>query len=185
MWPQYPNSKKLWSSGYLVESITSSSCKRDNLSKFKFRNEHNGDNTNWGRYFLALNKTSSASKRLPHCLTINSLNLAFLFRPKLFLYLGVVSSLEEDKEVSLLSFYFWNDLVLLFPIKFRISAYGYWFFSAFMNESGQIKTLKIITRTVGSGMPITYIFFNKKLYWRTASILKICTNFVFNYVILK
>ena len=36
------------------------------------------------------------------------------------------------------------------------------FFLAFMNESGQIKTLKIITRTVGSGMPITYIFFNKK-----------------------
>ena len=128
VWPQISNSKNLWSSGYPVESIPRSSSRRDNLSKFKFRNERNGANTNWGRNFLLLNKTLSAFKRLPHFLTINSLNLAFLFRPKLFLYLGVVSSLEEDKEVSWLSFSFWNDLVLLFPIKFRNSAYGYWMF---------------------------------------------------------
>ena len=127
VWPKYPNSNHLWSSGYPVVSISHSSCRRDNMSKFKFRNERNGANTNWGRNFLVLNRTLSALKILPHFLTINSLNLAFLFRPKLFLYLGVVSSSEEDEEVSLLSFSFWNDLVLLFPIKFRISAYGYCF----------------------------------------------------------
>ena len=49
--------------------------------------------------------------------------------PKLFLYLGVVSSSEDDEEVPLLSLSFWDDLVLLPAVKFRISAYGNCFFS--------------------------------------------------------
>ena len=71
-----------------------------------FRNTRNGANTNLGINFLVLNRTLSASKRQSHFLTINALNLAFLFCPKLFLYLGVNLSSEDDKEVPLLSLSF-------------------------------------------------------------------------------
>ena len=84
VWPQYPNPRNLWSSGYPVKSISHSSCWRDNLSNFEFSNPRDGDNTNYGRNFLILNRTLSTSKRQSHFLTINALNLAFLFYPKLF-----------------------------------------------------------------------------------------------------
>ena len=47
-----------------------------------------------------------------------------------------------------------------------------------MNESSEIKNLKIMTRNVGFGMPTVEISLSKKLYWRTASILKSFINFI-------
>ena len=43
--------------------------------------------------------------------------------------------------------------------------------TAFINESGHIKTLKTITRTVGFGIPTLEIFLNIKRFWRTLGII--------------
>ena len=98
-------------------------------SNFESRNQRNGANTNLGNIFLFFKRTLSASISFSHLLSINALKLALIFSPKLFLYLGVNSSSEDDEEVPLLSFYFWNDLVLLPAVKFRIPAYGYCLFT--------------------------------------------------------
>ena len=43
--------------------------------------------------------------------------------------------------------------------------------TTFINESGHINTLKIITRTVDFGILTLEVFLNKKRFWRTVGII--------------
>ena len=55
--------------------------------------------------------------------------------------------------------------------------------SALLNESGHIKTLKIITRTVDFGIPTLKIFLNKKIFLRIVGIIEILYNLHINILI--
>ena len=55
---------------------------------------------------------------------------------------------------------------------------------ALLNESGHIKTLKIITRTLDVGIPNLEIFLNKKIFLRTVGIIEILLNLRMNIHIL-
>ena len=56
--------------------------------------------------------------------------------------------------------------------------------TALFNEIVHIKTLKIITRTMDSGIPNIEIFFNKKICFRTVCIKEFLRNIHMNIQIL-
>ena len=107
---------------YPEESISNSSCWRDNISNFESRKCWNEVNTNLGLFVLELNRSLSAFIMISNLFVINALKLAFILCLKLFLYLGVVSLSEDDEEVPLLSLSLWDELVLLHVLKLWYSS---------------------------------------------------------------
>ena len=52
--------------------------------------------------------------------------------------------------------------------------------SAFINERGHIKTLKIITGLVDFGIPTLEIFLNKKMFLHMVGVIEVLQNIHFN-----
>ena len=140
------------------------------MSTSKFRMIKNCLSTKVGIFELSLDRSSSSIIRYRQLIFIFFVKRAMAIFHN-FLYFGCHFRIRRRQRSSIVhrSFTRWSCIFW-----YTIYKHCKWIMlidPTFINESGHIKTLKIITRTVDFWIPTIKIFLNKKIFWRRLGIM--------------
>ena len=153
-----------------MQYISYLSCCRDHMSTSKLSMVKNGLSTKVCIFDLFLNWSPSSIIRDIQLIFIFLSYMAWQFSQNLYLFWMPFQNQKTMKEFHHSSCLYKIILSFLYTIYKHckwITPIG----PAFINESGNIKTLKIIARTVDFGIPTLEKFLIIKRFWRTVGII--------------